>query len=182
MERERPLSMNLWLGQYYREHCPECGARACVTQHKLYDEYKVPRCTEAGDDFHCRRVGCCHGCLCDRDHACPPRCACDCHHCEVVVVGSLPRPSATACTCYACVNRLDCPVKTLPTGQRVTRRPRDCQRFASLGPGVFSTHYNNEDGRNRRLDSYFVKQPQRPRQHQTVEMIVIDDDEEEINQ
>ena len=177
MEPERPLAMNLWLGVYYAEFCPDCGARACVTQHVDYDESRFPRCIEAPEDqWLCHTIGCCHGCECDRK-LCPSRCDCDCHHCEVVLP-PVARPQPAVCACYACVNKLPCPVQTLSCGQRVTRRPRDCLRFASLGPDVFSTHYNNEDGRNHRLDTYF--KPLAPKQR--TELIVIDDDGMQINQ
>lgn len=172
MERQyRPFTFNLWLGRYAKEFCPVCAQRACVTQDKDYDETLVPRCekTLETEEFHCSEVGCCHGCQCARDACCPDDCRCDCHY---EAPKKLEPVKPQACQCYACVNRLDCPVQTLTNGQRVTRRPRDCLRFAALGSDVFSTHYNNEDGRNRSIDSYF----RRPAQMQ---IIVIEDDEED---
>ena len=232
---ERPLSFQLWLGRYHREFCPDCNSRACVTQHVDYDECRVPRCANeatADDEFHCKRVGCCHGCACDRACDCFDECDCDCHHCEVIIppqtLARSPPPKPTyqeqlvaaknkerwwektpiytpsgdsktkrrrkaaatmslsprlspVCHCHACVNRLDCPVTTLSSGQRVTRRPRECLRFAALGDDVFSTHYNNDDGRNRLLDQYFMSKAAAETQSESGKRVIeiCDDDDSE---
>lgn len=221
-QKQRPLSIQLWLGRYYCEFCPECQARACVTQLVDYDECSVPRCTntEKEEEFHCRQIGCCHGCACDRDD-CTFDCECDCHHCEVVLPELLPNKklhtsrqqhawwkythplpltttiqsagkkkrdrrrsasSGSVCFCHACLNGMDCPVTILSSGLRVTRRPKECLHFAALGKDVFSIHYANEDGRNRRLDQYFVtEKPKKENNKKHEQMIVINDDEEDDN-
>lgn len=169
------MEPELWHAQYRNEYCPVCRQRACITQHRLYDECRVPRCLDAQSeaDFHCARAGCCHGCECERAGECPLSCRCDCHYQELVIVAPQPAP---LCLCYACANRLDCPVQPLANGYRVTRRPRHCALFAALGPNVVSSHYNNEDGRNARLEHYF---PPVPRASRAVSVIEIMDDEDD---
>lgn len=172
MERERV---------YYAEYCPRCGQRACVTQAVDYSDMRV--CVEAlpGRD-KCLEVGCCHGCQCQVNQDCidddGTACGCDCHRPsllmrlrEDVVTEEMEvirpvirkptiRPAtpitvtATTCRCDVCLGRV--PLREyMAHGVLVSNRPRSCPRFAHGTRDVVSTSYNNEDGRNRRLEEFF---------------------------
>lgn len=70
-----------------------------------------------------------------------------------------PRRKNGKCSCAACTHRIRVREHDVD-GVTVSNRPRDCLKFAKPGRTVITTYYNNEDGRNRRLDEFFVAKRQ----------------------
>lgn len=60
------------------------------------------------------------------------------------------------CQCEVCLGRVPLREYTA-NGVIVSNRPRYCPRFAHGERDVVSTCYNNEDGRNRRLEEFFTR-------------------------
>ncbi len=172
---------------YYSEFCPQCEARACVTQSVGYSDWRVCPDAAQGDD-KCRAIGCCHGCQCQRDDECGAACRCDCHQrslmlrlreddaVEVIDLTAEPEPVNAArikpgerirvvrfaptvrgrCQCAACRNPAFRLHEHDVDGVTYSNRPRSCAHFARRNKQMVSTHYDNEDGRNRRLDEFFA--------------------------
>jgi hypothetical protein len=163
-----PLSRHV----YWQAKCPTCGKRACVTQrveyNKSYEACIV--CPNAGEGQTKCPLECCHGCECVSDCAdyLEGLCPCDCHlkvlRLHVVTI-DLVDEEEERCRCGLCRNSshvptLDyCPGYNGSEGHWISNRPPECRHFLDgvpHGQRPISTYYDNSDGRNYRLDQFFI--------------------------
>lgn len=144
--------------------CPECKQRACLTQTVDYATSKVACivCPDAlQDQIKCLQ-SCCHGCECSQNAEClDTECECDCHLVELEVIKvDQEMEIDDRCSCYVCIHNAPIYEEYQPgydggEGYWISNRPRECRHFWKRGHNIISTYYDNDDGRNHRLERFF---------------------------
>jgi hypothetical protein len=167
---------------YYQDQCPECHQRACQTQTTEYSKSKKSQqfCPDAPDGAMKCLQTCCHGCECLVNDDCrhglqaQQQCYCDCHrgpstlriHSDTfgtvfMDTATVTEQSPEKCQCNVCLHKAVVSMEYHGDGDDdskgywITNRPRHCLHFDDST--MVSTYYDNSDGRNHRLDDYFMR-------------------------